>query len=61
MTTTTLQQQIFSVVSQITGHDIEDLEADMYLEGDLGLDSIKIMEFLNGLVQIIPEEQQPLF
>ncbi|MBD2515233.1 amino acid adenylation domain-containing protein [Nostoc sp. FACHB-973] len=61
MTTNTLQQQIFSVVAQITGHDIADLDSDMYLEGDLGLDSIKIMEFLNGLIQIIPEEQQPLF
>lgn len=61
MTTNNLQQQIFSVVAQITGHDIEELELDMYLEGDLGLDSIKIMEFLNGLIQIIPEEQQPLF
>ena len=40
MTTNTLQQQIFSVVAQITGHDIEELEPDMYLEGDLGLDSI---------------------
>ncbi|MEM6402401.1 MAG: amino acid adenylation domain-containing protein, partial [Cyanobacteria bacterium P01_D01_bin.116] len=61
MTTNTLQQQIFSVVAQITGHDIEELEPDMYLEGDLGLDSIKIMEFLNGLIQIIPEAQQLLF
>ncbi|MGF1673943.1 MAG: condensation domain-containing protein [Rivularia sp. (in: cyanobacteria)] len=61
MNTNTLQQQIFSVIAQITGHDVEELEPDMYLEGDLGLDSIKIMEFLNGLIQIIPEEQQPLF
>ncbi|NJO59427.1 MAG: amino acid adenylation domain-containing protein [Richelia sp. RM2_1_2] len=61
MTTNNLQQQIFSVIAQITGHDVEDLEPDMYLEGDLGLDSIKIMEFLNGLIQIIPESQQPLF
>lgn len=61
MNTHTLQTKIFSIVAQITGHDVEELEPDMYLEGDLGLDSIKIMEFLNGLIQIIPEEQQPLF
>jgi fengycin family lipopeptide synthetase B len=61
MSTNTLEQQIFSVVSKITGHEIEQLELDMFLEGDLGLDSIQLMEFISGLVQLIPPEQQPQF
>ncbi|MBR8838430.1 MAG: amino acid adenylation domain-containing protein [Stigonema ocellatum SAG 48.90 = DSM 106950] len=61
MNTKTLEQQIFSLVAKITGHGAEELEQDMFLEGDLGLDSIKMMQFLNGLVQIIPQEQQARF
>ncbi|MBD1930354.1 MULTISPECIES: non-ribosomal peptide synthetase [Cyanophyceae] len=56
-----LEQQIFAVVAKITGHGVEDLERDMFLEGDLGFDSIKMVELLNGLMQLIPEEQQARF
>jgi len=61
MSTKSLELPIFSLVAKITGHDAQELERDMFLEGNLGLDSIKIMELLNGLVQLIPEEIQPNF
>ncbi|AFZ56828.1 non-ribosomal peptide synthetase [Anabaena cylindrica FACHB-243] len=53
-----LQQKIFSLVVKITGHDVEDLEPDMYLEGDLGLDSIKMVELLNNFIQLVPKAKQ---
>lgn len=61
MNTKSLEQQIFALVSKITGHGVEELEQGMFLEGDLGLDSIKMVELLNGLMQLIPEEQQARF
>ncbi|WP_219884544.1 non-ribosomal peptide synthetase [Merismopedia glauca] len=56
-----LEVQIFNLVSRITGHQVVDLEPDLFLESDLGLDSIKIVELLNGLIQLIPESEQPEF
>ncbi|MBE8999505.1 amino acid adenylation domain-containing protein [Nostoc sp. LEGE 12447] len=61
MITKSLELPIFSLVAKITGHDAEELERDMFLEGNLGLDSIKMMELLNGLVALIPQEIQPKF
>ncbi|WP_414756169.1 condensation domain-containing protein [Anabaena sp. CCY 9910] len=61
MSTKSLELPIFSLVAKITGHDAEELERDMFLEGNLGLDSIKMMELLNGLVALIPQEMQPQF
>jgi len=51
-------QQIYTLVSQVSGHDVSDLEPDLFLESDLGLDSIKIVQMLNGLVELIPPERQ---
>ena len=56
-----LEAQIFNLVSRITGHQLTDLEPDLFLESDLGLDSLKIVEVLNGLIQLIPESEQPKF
>ena len=56
-----LEQQIFTLVSKITGHDVEDLEPDLFLENDLGLDSIKMVELLNNVIQLIPQDKQAEF
>ncbi|MBW4427786.1 MAG: amino acid adenylation domain-containing protein [Nostoc desertorum CM1-VF14] len=56
-----IEQQILARVSKITGHSTEDIELDMFLEADLGFDSIKMVELLNGLIQLIPEQQQAEF
>ena len=56
-----LEAQIFTLVSKITGHDVEDLEPDLFLENDLGLDSIKMVELLNSVIQLIPQDKQAEF
>ncbi|MFN6571678.1 non-ribosomal peptide synthetase [Dendronalium sp. ChiSLP03b] len=61
MSLNNLQQQIFTLVGKITGHDVEDLEPDMYLESDMGLDSIKMVELLNSFIQMVPQEKQAEF
>ncbi len=61
MNPNSLQQQIFSLVAKVTGHDIEDLEPDMYLESDMGLDSIKMVELLHGFIQLVPKKIQAEF
>ncbi|MEO1669937.1 MAG: amino acid adenylation domain-containing protein [Cyanobacteria bacterium J06631_2] len=53
-----VSKQIYTLVSQVSGHDVADLEADLFLESDLGLDSIKTVQMLNGLVELIPPERQ---
>ncbi|MEO1341442.1 MAG: condensation domain-containing protein, partial [Cyanobacteria bacterium J06635_13] len=45
-------------MSQVSGHDVADLEPDLFLESDLGLDSIKTIQMLTNLVELIPPEQQ---
>jgi amino acid adenylation domain-containing protein len=61
MNLTSVEQQVFSLVAKITGHGVADLEPDLFLESDLGIDSIKMVELLNGLIQLIPEAQQAAF
>ncbi|MBD2439008.1 non-ribosomal peptide synthetase [Nostoc sp. FACHB-110] len=61
MISSNLENKIFSLVASITGHNINQLELDMYLESELGLDSIKMLEFFNGIMQIIPKEQRVTF
>ncbi|WGV26204.1 non-ribosomal peptide synthetase [Halotia branconii] len=61
MSQNNLQLQIFTFIAKITGHDVEDLEPDMYLESDMGLDSIKMVELLNTFIQMVPQEKQAEF
>ncbi|AIQ12042.1 peptide synthetase [Paenibacillus durus] len=51
------KQRIFQIVSSVTGHRIEDIDLEMYLEEDLGLDSIKMITLMNEMITLIPEEQ----
>jgi amino acid adenylation domain-containing protein len=47
-----------TAIARVTGHRAEDLTADMHLEADLGLDSIKKIELLGSLQQALPEERR---
>lgn len=61
MERTALEQRVFSLVASITGHQPNQLEPDMYLESELGLDSIKMLEFFNGMIQLVPEAKREAF
>lgn len=61
MNSLNLEQQVLALVAKITRHDVAELERDLFLESDLGLDSIKVLELANGLIQLIPEQQQAEF
>lgn len=61
MTYQFVEQQIFGLVSQITGHNSTDLAPDLFLESDLGIDSIKTVELFNGIIQLIPQQRQDDF
>lgn len=54
-------QAVYHLVSNVTGHRIGDLNPDMYLEDDLGLDSIKMITLMNELIGLVPAEQMDDF
>lgn len=51
------KDSIFDLISKVTGHKAEDLDCDMYLEGDLGLDSIKMITLMNEIMKLVPENE----
>lgn len=52
-----IRQQVYQTVSHVTGHRVEDLENELFLEDDLGLDSIKMISLMNELMELIPADQ----
>ena len=55
----TLSQTLLNVVSEKTGYPVEMLELSMDMEADLGIDSIKRVEILGGLLELYPDLPQP--
>ncbi|MTJ12554.1 SDR family NAD(P)-dependent oxidoreductase [Anabaena sp. UHCC 0187] len=55
----TLSQTLLNVVSEKTGYPVEMLELSMDMESDLGIDSIKRVEILGGLLEIYPDLPKP--
>ncbi|MBE9231234.1 SDR family NAD(P)-dependent oxidoreductase [Cuspidothrix issatschenkoi LEGE 03284] len=55
----TLSQTLLNVVSEKTGYPVEMLELSMDMEADLGIDSIKRVEILGGLLELYPNLPQP--
>ena len=55
----TLSQTLLAVVSEKTGYPIEMLELEMDMEADLGIDSIKRVEILGTLQELVPELPKP--
>jgi len=60
-TTSALTSKIFVLISSVTGHNPADLDADLFLESDLGIDSIKMVELTQSLLQLIPANQRDAF
>ena len=55
------ERLVYELISSITGHRREDLDMDLYLESDLGLDSIKMITLMNELMKLIPQEKMDDF
>jgi len=54
----TLTKTLLKVVSEKTGYQSEMLELNMDMEADLGIDSIKRVEILNGIQEKLPDLPQ---
>jgi acyl transferase domain-containing protein/NAD(P)-dependent dehydrogenase (short-subunit alcohol dehydrogenase family)/acyl carrier protein len=50
-----VMEMLLAVVSEKTGYPVEMLEADMALDSDLGIDSIKRVEILSAIRERLPE------
>jgi acyl transferase domain-containing protein/acyl carrier protein len=57
--TSTLGQTLLSIVSDKTGYPVEMLDLSMDIEADLGIDSIKRVEILGGLLELYPDLPKP--
>ncbi len=54
-----LSQTLLNIVSEKTGYPLEMLELSMDIEADLGIDSIKKVEILGGLLELYPDLPKP--
>ena len=54
-----LSHILLTVVSEKTGYPVEMLELSMDMEADLGIDSIKRVEILGGLLELYPDLPKP--
>ncbi|MFM6105547.1 MAG: SDR family NAD(P)-dependent oxidoreductase [Sphaerospermopsis kisseleviana] len=57
--TSTLSQTLLNIVSDKTGYPVEMLDLSMDIEADLGIDSIKRVEILGGLLELYPDLPKP--
>ena len=58
---TTLEERILALTAKTTGLKLEQLNLDISLEADLGLDSIMMMQLMSGLIKLVPADQQTAF
>ncbi|MFM7370739.1 MAG: phosphopantetheine-binding protein, partial [Sphaerospermopsis kisseleviana] len=56
---TDLSNILLNIVSDKTGYPVEMLELSMDIEADLGIDSIKRVEILGGLLELYPDLPRP--
>lgn len=56
-----IKEDIFSIISEITGHPMENLDKDMFLESDLGFDSIKMINLMNSLMNLVSQDKIEIF
>jgi len=52
-----IKMQVYELIANVTGHKTIDLDCEMFLESDLGIDSIKMVTLMNKLMKIVPDEQ----
>ena len=58
---TDIKTQVLEIISNVTGHKTEDLDCEMFLESDLGIDSIKMVTLISQIMNFVPAEQQDDF
>ncbi|CUU48524.1 non-ribosomal peptide synthetase [Clostridium beijerinckii] len=56
-----IKAMVYELISNVTGHKVVDLDLDMFLESDLGIDSIKMVTLMTELMKLIPKEEQDNF
>ncbi|GAE87152.1 amino acid adenylation domain-containing protein [Acetivibrio straminisolvens] len=56
-----IKGSIYELISKVTGYDAAELDNDMYLEVDLGIDSIKMITLMNELMNLVPQDQMEEF
>jgi acyl transferase domain-containing protein/acyl carrier protein len=54
-----LRETLINIVSDKTGYPVEMLDLSMDIEADLGIDSIKRVEILGGLLELYPDLPRP--
>ncbi len=54
-----LGEAVLRIVAEKTGYPVEMLHAEMSLEADLGIDSIKRVEIFSELQQLLPMDREP--
>ncbi|MBK1986540.1 SDR family NAD(P)-dependent oxidoreductase [Sphaerospermopsis aphanizomenoides BCCUSP55] len=57
--TSNLSETLLNIVSDKTGYPVEMLDLSMDIEADLGIDSIKRVEILGGLLELYPDLPKP--
>ncbi len=58
---TNIKDRILSIVAKTSGLKEDQLGLDMSLEGELGLDSLIMMQLMSDLVKLIPKDQKEVF
>ncbi|RCX09587.1 amino acid adenylation domain-containing protein [Anaerobacterium chartisolvens] len=56
-----IAESVLEKIAGITGHNASQIENDMFLESDLGIDSIKMVSLMNELIKLIPEDELDSF
>lgn len=56
-----IKKSVYEIISKVTGHAPEDIDKDMFLEADLGLDSIKMITVLNEVMGLVPADRTEEF
>jgi len=49
-----IKDEIFTKVAEVTGRDIDELDDDLSLQLDLGIDSLKIMSLWQSIMPLLP-------
>jgi fengycin family lipopeptide synthetase B len=54
-------EEMFAAIAKVTGHSPNDLSPEQFLESDLGIDSMKMVELCHQLIEVVPEDRRAAF